>query len=123
MSIERLEAAAAELPDAERRELIGYLINFGREKSAEYWEKMHAKIGDRDPAHWVTEEDLDRAISVKEDPAPAPATPSPRLDRDENDLVDRDEDFTPPPSPSHSVKLRFKHVGPAPIPDWSGEEI
>ena len=39
------------------------------------------------------------------------------------DLVDWDVDFTPPPSPTRMVKIRYRHVGPAPIPDWSGEEI
>ena len=49
--------------------------------------------------------------------------PLPNLDYDEDDLVDWDVDFTPPPGPTRMVKIRYTHVGPAPIPDWSGEEI
>ncbi len=64
MSIEQLKAAAAELPDAERRELIGYLVALGREKTAEYWDRIGAKVADRDPTHWVAEADLDRVLHL-----------------------------------------------------------
>jgi hypothetical protein len=64
MSIQQLKAAATELSDAERRELIGYLISLGRERTPDYWARLEAKIADRDPAHWVGEEDLDRALHL-----------------------------------------------------------
>jgi hypothetical protein len=59
MSIQQLKAEAAALPDAERRELIGYLLDLGRKRAADYWDRMAAKIEDRDPSHWVSEENLD----------------------------------------------------------------
>ena len=64
MSIQQLKAEAAGLPDAERRELVGYLIAKGREHAPAYWERLAAKVEDRDPAHWVPEADLDRALGL-----------------------------------------------------------
>ena len=64
MSIQQLKAEAAGLSDAQRRELIGYLVTVGREHAPAYWERLAAKIEDRDPAHWVREEDLDRALDL-----------------------------------------------------------
>ena len=59
MSIQQLKAEAAALPDAERRELIAYLLALGRNRAAEYWDRMAAKIEDQDPSHWVGDEHLD----------------------------------------------------------------
>jgi hypothetical protein len=64
MSIQQLKSEAVALSAAERRELIGYLIAVGRERPAGYWDALAAKIEDRDPAHWVPEEDLDRALGL-----------------------------------------------------------
>jgi hypothetical protein len=61
MSIEQLKSEAGALSGAERRELIGYLIAVGRECQAAYWDRLEAKVEDRDPAHWGREEELDRA--------------------------------------------------------------
>jgi hypothetical protein len=64
MSIEQLKAEANALSDKERRELIGYLLALGRQRTAEYWDGIAAKIEDRDPSHWVAEEYLDRALGL-----------------------------------------------------------
>jgi hypothetical protein len=64
MSIQELKSEAAALPDAERRELIGFLIARGRERAASYWDVLAAKVQDANPASWVREEDLDRALRL-----------------------------------------------------------
>jgi hypothetical protein len=64
MSIQQLKSEASALSEAERRELIGYLITVGRERPAGYWDSLASKIEDRDPAHWVREEELDRALGL-----------------------------------------------------------
>ncbi len=64
MSILQLKTQAAALTDLERRELIGYLVNLGRQRATEYYDRLSAKIEDRDPAHWVAEESLDRALGL-----------------------------------------------------------
>ena len=65
MSIQQLKSEAAGLPDAERRELIGYLIAKGRERAPGYWERLAVKVEDHDPAHWVPEADLDRTLGLE----------------------------------------------------------
>jgi hypothetical protein len=44
--------------------LIGYLLSIGRQRSSEYWDRLAAKIEDRDPTNWVAEEDLDKALGL-----------------------------------------------------------
>jgi len=64
MSIPELRAEAAALSDQDRRELIGYLLSIGRQRSSDYWDRMAAKIEDRSPGSWVAEEDLDKALGL-----------------------------------------------------------
>ena len=67
MSLQQLKANAADLPDAERRELLAYLVALGRSRDDVYWQKVEAQIGDRDPQHWVRGEDLNRALGLDRD--------------------------------------------------------
>ena len=64
MSIQQLKTEVSSLSDEERRELIGYMLSLGRKRSADYWDRIEAKIADNDPSHWVAEEDLDRALGL-----------------------------------------------------------
>ena len=60
MSRQQLKSETSLLSDLERRELIGYLPALGRERAPGSWGKLAAKLEDRDSAHWVPEEQLDR---------------------------------------------------------------
>jgi hypothetical protein len=64
MSIEQLKTEATALSDIERKELIGYLLALGRERAADYWDRLAVKIEDQNPAHWVAEESLDQALGL-----------------------------------------------------------
>ena len=64
MSIQQLKAEATALSDEERRELIGYLLNLGRQRTPDYWDRIAMKISDDDPSHWVAEEGLDKALGL-----------------------------------------------------------
>ncbi len=64
MSIHQLKAEATALSDQDRRELIGYLLGLGRQRTSEYWDRLAAKIEDRIPANWVAEEGLDQALGL-----------------------------------------------------------
>ena len=64
MSIPELRAEAAALSDQDRRELIGYLLSIGRQRSSEYRDRIAAKIEDRNPENWVAEADLDKALGL-----------------------------------------------------------
>ncbi|MEI9895468.1 MAG: hypothetical protein WDN28_16655 [Chthoniobacter sp.] len=64
MSIEQLKAEATALSDQERKDLIGYLLALGRKRTPEYWDRLEARMEDREPSHWVAEDDLDRALGL-----------------------------------------------------------
>jgi hypothetical protein len=64
VSIQQLKAEAGALSDQERRELIGYLLSLGRQRSADYWDRLASKIADSTPTHWVAEEGLDQALGL-----------------------------------------------------------
>jgi hypothetical protein len=66
MSIQQIKAEAANLSEAQRRELIGYLVALGRSKDGAYWDKIERKIADNDPSHWVSESGLDSALRLNE---------------------------------------------------------
>jgi hypothetical protein len=69
VSIQQLIAEATALSDQERRELIGHLVALGRKRSADYWDRLNAKIEDCDPSHWVAEENLDQALGLDQSEA------------------------------------------------------
>lgn len=64
MSFEQIKAEAATFNGEQRREMIGYLLALGRKSDPEFRSMLARKIDDNDPAHWVGEEDLDRALGL-----------------------------------------------------------
>lgn len=64
MSFEQIKAESTALTAEQRRELIGHLLALGRKDDADFRRKLAAKIDDNDPSHWVTEDDLDRALGL-----------------------------------------------------------
>jgi hypothetical protein len=64
MSFEQIKAESTTLTPEQRRQLIGHLLALGRKDAGEFRRKLAAKIDDNDPAHWVAEDDLDRALGL-----------------------------------------------------------
>jgi hypothetical protein len=64
VGIQQLKTEASALSDSDRRELIGYLLALGRQRTADYWDRLATKIEDHNPAHWVAEESLDQALGL-----------------------------------------------------------
>ncbi len=64
MSFQQLKTEAANLSDHERRELIGHLLEVGKQRIAAYWDNIEAKIADKNSAHWVETENLDAALRL-----------------------------------------------------------
>jgi len=64
MSFEEIKAESATLTPEQRRQLIGHLLALGRKGDTDFRRKLAAKIDDNDPGHWVTEDDLDRALGL-----------------------------------------------------------
>lgn len=66
MSIEALKEELASLDLTSRKELLGYLLSLNeREEDPEYLAKLGRMIDDKDPAHWVTLEELERRLNLK----------------------------------------------------------
>ena len=53
MSLTELKHQAASLPAKQRRELVAYLVALQTDKDEDFKKKLAAKIDDRDPAHWM----------------------------------------------------------------------
>lgn len=53
MSLTQLKHEVASLPEKDRRELMSYLVALQTEKDEPFKKKLAAKIDDRDPAHWI----------------------------------------------------------------------
>ncbi len=64
MSIEVLKKEARALEDSQRRELMAFLVGIEIGKDDESAE-LRQMMDDKDPAHWVTLDELDRHLGLK----------------------------------------------------------
>jgi hypothetical protein len=64
MSFEQIKEESATLTPEQRRQLIGHLLALGRKDDGDFRRKLAAKLDDNDPSHWVSEDDLDRALGL-----------------------------------------------------------
>ena len=62
MSFENLKQEAAALAPTERRHLMGFLVSLNLTDDDRV--ELARKIDDRDPAHWLTLEQLDDKLKV-----------------------------------------------------------
>lgn len=60
MSLTQLKDKAADLPSKEQRELIAFLIALQTARDEQFKTKLGDKIGDRDPAHWLDLDDVQK---------------------------------------------------------------
>ena len=64
MSFDLLKEQAAGLVPADRRRLIAYLVSLEDAQTTAYKAKLREKIDDKDPAHWLTQEQLDERLEL-----------------------------------------------------------
>jgi len=62
VSIQEIKAEIATLPAGERRELAAYLVSLRHQDLEGYRGRMTEKIDDKEPANWVTLEELDARL-------------------------------------------------------------
>ena len=65
MSLTQLKQEAARLPSKKQRELIVFLLSLQGEKESDFKRKLAAKIDDRDPAHWISLDELKARWAAK----------------------------------------------------------
>ncbi len=70
MSIEALKQELATLDANSRQQIISYLVAMNQRENPEYRSQMARKIDDKDPAHWLTLEEFDRRLSLRENERP-----------------------------------------------------
>jgi hypothetical protein len=70
MSIEALKQELANLDAKDRQKIISYLVEINQRDNPERRAEMTRKISDNDPAHWLTLEEFDRRLSLREDERP-----------------------------------------------------
>jgi len=67
MSIDAIKQELAGLDANGRQQIIAYLVSINQRENPEYRAKMARKIDDNDPSHWLTLEEFDRKLSLRED--------------------------------------------------------
>jgi len=58
MSLAQLKDQAAQLPAAEQRDLVAFLVARQTEMDEGFQQALARKIDDRDPSHWVELDEL-----------------------------------------------------------------
>jgi hypothetical protein len=67
MSIDAIKQELAGLDVARRNEIVAYLLSINDQNNAPYRSSLTRKIDDKNPTHWLTLEELDRRLSIKDD--------------------------------------------------------
>jgi hypothetical protein len=67
MSIEALKQTIAEMDSDGRHEILAYILSLDDQSNAAYRESLARKIDDKDPANWLTMEEIDRRLSIQPD--------------------------------------------------------
>jgi hypothetical protein len=60
MSLAQLKDEVARLPSKEQRELIAFLVSLQTAKDEEFKKTLATRINDRDPAHWIEFDELQK---------------------------------------------------------------
>lgn len=66
MSLAQLKEQASLLEDAEKRELIAFLVMERRAKDEAFRAMIAQKIDDNDPSHWVDGSELQKILDAAE---------------------------------------------------------
>lgn len=67
MSIDAIKQELAGLDAEGRQQIIAFLVSINQRESPEYRMKMARKIDDNDPSHWLTLEEFEQKLSLRED--------------------------------------------------------
>jgi hypothetical protein len=67
VSIEILKQELAGLGTVERNQMVAFLLSLQDTQNDAYREKLGRDIDDKDPAHWVTLDELDRRLRARKD--------------------------------------------------------
>ena len=63
MSVQEIKAELAALSEKERAEVSAFLFHLRHASDEDYQAAVRRRLDDKDPAHWVPLNDLDRRLS------------------------------------------------------------
>jgi hypothetical protein len=67
MSIEAIKQELANLDETSRHQIMAFLVAMDDLKDPQYRASIARKIDDKDPSHWMTLEELEQRLSLRED--------------------------------------------------------
>ena len=67
MSIEALKQELASLNAKDRQKIVTYLVEINQRENPALRAELTRKIDDKDPSHWLTLEEFDKRLSLRED--------------------------------------------------------
>jgi hypothetical protein len=62
MTIEQLKKEAESLSFEEKGQLAAYLVQLRNRQDPNYLSEIHRRIGDKDPAHWLTPDQFESRL-------------------------------------------------------------
>jgi len=65
MSVEELKKTVATLSPREQNELSAFLFHLRHRGDAAYQATLVARMGDKDPSHWLTPEEFEKRLDAK----------------------------------------------------------
>lgn len=65
MSVEELKKTVATLSAGEQNELTAFLFHLRHRGDAEYQATLTARMGDKDPSHWLTPEEFEKRLDAE----------------------------------------------------------
>jgi hypothetical protein len=65
MSVEELKKTVAMLSPQEQKELTAFLFHLRHRGDTTYQETLTARMGDKDPSHWLTPEEFEKRLEKK----------------------------------------------------------
>ena len=65
MSVEELKKTVATLSPQEQNELTAFLFHLRHRRNAAYQATLTARMGDKDPSHWLTPEEFEKRLDTK----------------------------------------------------------
>jgi len=67
MSIDAIKQELTNLDETSRRQIMAFLVAMDDLKDPEYRASIARKIDDKTPSHWMTLEELEQRLSLRED--------------------------------------------------------
>jgi hypothetical protein len=66
MSVQEIKAELAALPRKDQDEILAFLFHVRHAHDADYQATISRRMGDKDPAHWLTPDEFESELDKRE---------------------------------------------------------